>query len=95
MRGHPSQTPFMQERVQQIRRKLMSSTEGTSFWDERKNGCSRSFVGLAKIYIEKKATNLKDKELIDDDVHAVLLNFTLSQWWYLVENGLIFTVFCV
>lgn len=62
--------------------------EKTEFlWNADDNERPRSFLGLLKLYSDKKATSLKQIALFACPVHVVLLNLNAKQRRYLVDHG--------
>lgn len=85
--GHPTHTPFIQDGVQHVKRKLMSYTECMSSWNDRGTESPRFFAVFVQVPTNQTATNLKAKALRTYPVHKVFLKFTLSQKRNIIGNS--------
>lgn len=84
--NHLMKTPFTQRIIRDNRRKVIYDTDHGLFWNENEDALPKKFVGLVQLYSNKTVTTLKDNELIEYPIYAVILNFLAFHKSYLIDN---------
>lgn len=53
------ETVYVQERIRAVKRRVMWSSQKEMFWNDTTGELRKSFVGLMKIYVDKKEVKKK------------------------------------
>lgn len=57
----PMKNFYIQERIREVRRRVISSYRKEMFWNDNTGDLRNIHVGLVKTYLDKKETNIKKK----------------------------------